>query len=197
MDDRKDLGDAFVNDVWGNVLYAYTEGWFWTKWAELAKGGHAEALVDYLQKEWIPCRHRWAHYHTNKVFHLGNTSTNRVESSHSSLKSWLHGSTHKTDTFFLSYHGLMESQGVEIRKLLEDSRLKVFSVWEPPYGKLNTEVSLWAIELLEKDRKSKKSCHCVLKPTRGLPCTCTVRQIVEAGKLVSKHDLHPFWATLD
>ncbi|CAN0843566.1 PKS-NRPS hybrid synthetase cheA [Linum grandiflorum] len=128
MDDRKDLGDAFVNDVWGNVLYAYTEGWFWTKWAELAKGGHAEALVDYLQKEWIPCRHRWAHYHTNKVFHLGNTSTNRVESSHSSLKSWLHGSTHKTDTFFLSYHGLMESQGVEIRKLLEDSRLKVFTL---------------------------------------------------------------------
>ncbi|CAN1240221.1 hypothetical protein LINGRAPRIM_LOCUS2648, partial [Linum grandiflorum] len=154
--------------------------------------------VQYLTAEWLPCRHRWARCYTNSVFHLGNTSTNRVESSHSSFKSWLNSSSHKTDTLILCYDALMSTQVIEVRKLLEDSRLNVFiGTWVPPYGQLNTEVSLWAIQLLKESQETEFSCFCVLRETKGLPCRCEVRRLMEAGKLLTKLNLHRFWETLD
>ncbi|CAN1240006.1 hypothetical protein LINGRAPRIM_LOCUS2568 [Linum grandiflorum] len=35
--------------------------------------------MTYVTSEWLPCSMKWAHCYTNKVFHIGNTSTNRVE----------------------------------------------------------------------------------------------------------------------
>ncbi|CAN1240223.1 hypothetical protein LINGRAPRIM_LOCUS2648 [Linum grandiflorum] len=89
---------------------------------------YKKAVVQ-LIAEWLPCRHRWARCYTNSVFHLGNTSTNRVESSHSSFKSWLNSSSHKTDTLILCYDALMSTQVIEVRKLLEDSRLNVINTF--------------------------------------------------------------------
>ncbi|CAN1220649.1 hypothetical protein LINGRAPRIM_LOCUS20 [Linum grandiflorum] len=92
----------------------------------------------------------------------------------------------------------MSTQVIEVRKLLEDSRLKVFTgTWVPPYGQLNTDFSLWAIQLLKESQEAEFSCFCVLRETKGLPCRCEVRRLMEAGKLLTKLNLHRFWATLD
>ncbi|CAI0405973.1 unnamed protein product [Linum tenue] len=81
----------------------------------------------HLRGEWLPCRERWANCYTNRIFHIGNTSTNRVESMHSSLKKWLATSTHKIDTLFLRFHTSVNGRVIELRKDLEDSLSKVFS----------------------------------------------------------------------
>ena len=62
----------------------------------------------------------------------------------------------------------MEGQVLEVRKMLEHSRQKTIMIWDPPYGMLNTEVSLWAIQLLDEDGKLVRSCTCGLRPTKGL-----------------------------
>ncbi|KAH1222136.1 hypothetical protein GmHk_12G035375 [Glycine max] len=44
-------------------------------------------FVDYVKETWIiPHKEKFVSAWTNKVMHLGNTTTNRVESAHSSLK---------------------------------------------------------------------------------------------------------------
>ncbi|CAN1220647.1 PKS-NRPS hybrid synthetase cheA [Linum grandiflorum] len=101
----KDAGEAFIKGPWKKVLNAYNEKWFWAQWYELVNAGYGDELVQYLTAEWLPCRQKWARCYTNSVFHLGNTSTNRVESSHSSFKSWLNSSSHKrTHCFFVMTH---------------------------------------------------------------------------------------------
>ena len=70
-------------------------------------------------------------------------------------------------------------------------------IWDPLSGMLNTEVSLWAIQLLDEDRKSVRSCTCVLRPTKGFPCRHKVQRCLDAGQLLQKTHLHRFWATLD
>ena len=83
--------------------------------------------MEYLTSEWLPCKTQWAHCDTNQVFHIGNTSTNRVESQHSSLKSWYNSSNQAVDTLFEGYHASIDGQVIEIQKALDDSCAKVFT----------------------------------------------------------------------
>ncbi|CAI0448970.1 unnamed protein product [Linum tenue] len=151
--------------------------------------------MDYLRSEWIPCAKRWAHCYTNCVFHIGNTSTNRVESMHSSLKKWLATSTHKIDTLFLRFHTSVEGRVIELKKDLEASLSKVFALaYGPPYGNLNKEVSLWAIELMmeERGREIVRRCGCGLHETHGLPCKCKMDEYSVAGVELYPYHLHRF-----
>ncbi|CAL1399754.1 unnamed protein product [Linum trigynum] len=155
--------------------------------------------MDYLRGEWLPCRERWANCYTNRIFHIGNTSTNRVESMHSSLKKWLATSTHKIDTLFLRFHTSVNGRVIELRKDLEDSLFKVFALaYGPPYVNLNTTVSLWEVELLmeERERKIVQGCGCRIHETHGLPCKCKMDELSVAGVELHHHHLHPFWSSL-
>ncbi|CAI0463636.1 unnamed protein product [Linum tenue] len=127
----RESAEAFVAGHWQTLMNANTQRGFQQRWVDLqnSEWGRNLRFMNYLKGEWIPCAQRWAHCYTNRVFHIGNTSTNRVESAHSSLKKWLASSTHKIDTLFLRYHTSIEGKVTELRKDLEDSRLKVFSIF--------------------------------------------------------------------
>ncbi|CAI0383748.1 unnamed protein product [Linum tenue] len=127
-------------------------------------------------------------------------STNRVESSHSSLKSWINTSRHKIDSLFMRFHACVEGRVIELRKDLEESRLKVFTwAYGPPFVHLNNKVSSWAIELLrgEGSRKNVERCGCVLPETYGLPCLCTMQRFSNNGLELYPHHLHRFWSSLN
>ncbi|CAI0447735.1 unnamed protein product [Linum tenue] len=68
----------------------------------------------------------------------------------------------------------------------------------PPYGHLNMEVSLWAIELLMKERAREivQRCGCRLHETHGLPCKCKMDALSDAGMELHPHHLHRFWSSL-
>ncbi|CAN0914754.1 hypothetical protein LINGRAHAP2_LOCUS28746 [Linum grandiflorum] len=72
-------------------------------------------MIKYLTSEWLPYNRKWAHC----------TSTNKVESQHSSLKSWLNTSTSHTtscDCVIATTHGiscqcmlaLLEKDGMDL-----------------------------------------------------------------------------------
>ena len=117
----RDTSECFVVRPWGKVLNARTSQMFFAKWYNFVNGGWNTELVEYLIAEWLPCKCKWAFCDMNKVFHLGNTSTNRVESMHSSLKTWPHTSVNKVINFFVHTIDLCWGQVMEIRKLLEDA----------------------------------------------------------------------------
>ena len=83
--------------------------------------------MSYLGSEWLPYKTQWGHCNMNQVFHIRNTSTNRVESQHSSLKSWYNSLNQAIDTLFEGYHDSIDGQVIEIQKVLDDSCGKVFT----------------------------------------------------------------------
>ncbi|KAI5673942.1 hypothetical protein M9H77_14306 [Catharanthus roseus] len=61
---------------------------------------------------------------TKRVMHFGVETTNRVESEHSVLKLWLSTCHGDLDTVFLNIYSLIQSQIVDIKGSLENSRTK-------------------------------------------------------------------------
>ncbi|CAL1357184.1 unnamed protein product [Linum trigynum] len=103
--------------------------WSWTQEGFLQKINGFERfwteknikMVDYVRGEWLPHQTMWAKCYTNHVFHLGNTSSNRVESSHSSFKTFHVSGRGAIDTYFAKNHNYMEHQFLEVVNELHKS----------------------------------------------------------------------------
>ncbi|KAL5123971.1 Protein FAR1-RELATED SEQUENCE 5 [Glycine soja] len=90
---QKDAWD-YVMDCWGCLTDCPSEQQFdeCLKKFEMACTPWP-MFVDYVKETWIiPHKEKFVSAWTNKVMHLGNTTTNRVESAHSSLKRLLQNS---------------------------------------------------------------------------------------------------------
>ena len=126
---NEESAEAFVHGRWNKVLYAFSDEDFKEEWDSMVDSDWARigGLMEYLTGEWLPCKTQWAHCDTNKVFHIGNTSTNRVESQHSSLKTWYNSSNQAVDSLFEGYHASIEGQVIEVQKALDDSSAKVLT----------------------------------------------------------------------
>ncbi|CAI9115624.1 OLC1v1016584C1 [Oldenlandia corymbosa var. corymbosa] len=57
-------------------------------------------VLTYIQKTWLVVDYKFIKAWTNAVFHMGNTTTGRVESAHKQLKTWLETSTASLDTLW-------------------------------------------------------------------------------------------------
>ncbi|CAI0431852.1 unnamed protein product [Linum tenue] len=60
------------------------------------------------------------------------------------------------------------------------------------------EVSLWAIELLMKERAREivERCGCRLHEPHGLPCKCKMDAVSDVGVELHPHNLHRLWSSL-
>ncbi|CAN0920617.1 hypothetical protein LINGRAHAP2_LOCUS32142 [Linum grandiflorum] len=142
-----------------------------------SRWGQITTLMAYVTSEWLPCSMKWAHCYTNEIFHIGNTSTNRVEPQHSSFKKWLNTSTSHVDTLFETYQCCMEGQIIEVQRDLDESHAKVYNyAHRPPFAFVNNVISLWAIELIyeQVNKPSDYECDCVISDTHGIPCNCVL-----------------------
>ncbi|CAN0918350.1 Protein FAR1-RELATED SEQUENCE 5 [Linum grandiflorum] len=122
-----DAVEAFVSGTWNKILFASSIQEFENAWEFMlsSRWGQITSLMEYVTSEWLPCSKKWAHCYSNEIFHIGNTSTNRVESQHSSFKKWLNTSTSHVDTLFEAYHCCMEGQIIEVQRDLDESHAKV------------------------------------------------------------------------
>ena len=122
-----EMAEAFVHGRWNKVLYALTDAEFFTEWENMVLSDWANigGLMEYLRSEWLPYKTQWAHCNTNEVFHIGCTSTNRVESHHSSLKTRYNSSNQGLNTLFEGYHASIEGQVIEVQRAIDESRSKV------------------------------------------------------------------------
>jgi hypothetical protein len=82
--------------AWNSVARSGEEADFDSTWGQLQSAYRAnhKPAVTYLESTWIPYKERFATPWTRHFFHLGTTTTSRVESAHRSIKSYVKVSTH-------------------------------------------------------------------------------------------------------
>ncbi|KAL5191388.1 hypothetical protein HKD37_04G010669 [Glycine soja] len=105
-------------------------------------------FVDYVKETWIiPHKEKFVSAWTNKVMHLENTTTNKVESAHSSLKRLLQNSLGDLCSVWDAMNNMIMLQHMEIKTSFETKRVDYAG-------------------------KNHSSCGCVVRTTLGLPCAC-------------------------
>ncbi|XP_074265793.1 uncharacterized protein LOC141588240 [Silene latifolia] len=187
---------------WYRVINASTIDEFRSAWECFSEKWEEMAL--YVISTWGKYRKKFVNCYTNQYFHLGNTATSRVESSHSLLKAWLKSNNLNLDTMWFRIHSMLEALHSKIRYELEVSRSRPRN-GDRVFSLLQENVSINAIEIMEEEIKRgielgnvlEEHCGCVLRVTHGLPCACALIQLQRTGKRVHLDDVHAFWRTLE
>ncbi|XP_050217461.2 uncharacterized protein LOC126669499 [Mercurialis annua] len=162
-------------------------------------------LIQYIEGTWLGHREKFVSCWTDLVLHFGNTTTCRVESAHAQLKQWLNSSTGALDTVWTKVDKVIQSQLIDIRKTLEDSR-RTIGVHRRgfPFDKLSCRVSHYCLDLISKELRRMRElstdvydrCGCVVRSTHQIPCACELRAVVDSGNPISLDSIHPFWTKL-
>ncbi|XP_014492691.1 uncharacterized protein LOC106755109 [Vigna radiata var. radiata] len=160
-------------------------------------------FFDYVNRTWImPHKTCFVKAWTNKVMHLGNTTTNRVESAHWNLKRLLGSSMGDLCSCWDAMHNVIVLQHNKIRASFEKSiNLKNDAYKALRYKILVGRVSRYALELIadEVDRVNNIGldngrCGCILSSTYGLPCACILARY-EPG-MIPIGEIHVIWTRL-
>ncbi|KAH1264842.1 hypothetical protein GmHk_01G000675 [Glycine max] len=150
----------------------------------------------------MPHKEKFVSAWTNKVVHLGNTTTNRVESAHSSLKRLLQNSIGDLCSVWDVVNNMITLQHTQIKASFETSTHVVGHVFQKTlYRRLLGMISRYALnqiaaelECVHYTGKNPSSCGCVVRTTLGLPCACELSKYV--GGYISLDSIHMFWRRL-
>ncbi|KAL5127975.1 hypothetical protein HKD37_14G040311 [Glycine soja] len=132
-------------------------------------------FVDYVCETWIvPHKEKFITTWTNKVMHLGNTTTNRV----------LHNSLGDLCSVWDAMNNKITLQHTQIKASFETSTHVVGHVYKKSlYKRLLGMVLRYALneivyefECVRYFRNNPSSCGCVLRTTLGLPCACELKR---------------------
>ncbi|KAH1233268.1 hypothetical protein GmHk_09G025748 [Glycine max] len=160
-------------------------------------------FVDYVNGTWIiPHKEKFITAWTNKVMHLGNTTTNRVESTHWALKRVLQNSLRDMCSVWDAMNNMITLQHVEIKASFETSTHVVGHVFKKIlYKRLLGMISRDAlneiaseVECLRYLDNNSSSCGCVMRSTHGLPCACELSKYT-AGS-IPVESVQIFWRRL-
>ncbi|KAH1232863.1 Protein FAR1-RELATED SEQUENCE 5 [Glycine max] len=195
----------YVMDSWGNLVDCPSEQEFPEHLQRFQVACSPWPMfIDYVCETWIvPHKEKFILAWTNKVMHLGNTTTNRVESAHWSLKRILQNSVGDLCSVWDAMNNMMMLQHTEIRASFETSTHVVGHVFKKTlYKRLLGMVSMYALNEIsvefERVRHLKdnvSSCGCVLRTTLGLPCACELQRY--EGGSIPLDAVHMYWRRLN
>ncbi|GAU25032.1 hypothetical protein TSUD_155060 [Trifolium subterraneum] len=161
---------------------------------------------DYVHEQWlIPHKERFVEAWTNKVMHLGNTTTNRAESAHWSLKRILQDSMGDICSVWEAASSMITLQHNEIKASFERSIFKKEHRHNTRlYVHLRGHVSRHALSHIvdEFDRVKyvgidKCSCRCIIRTTHGLPCACELAKYSMMPCAIPLDAIHIIWRKLN
>ncbi|XP_052730513.1 uncharacterized protein LOC108324532 [Vigna angularis] len=143
-------------DAWENVMDCVDESLF----AEYVNGFQYASsswplFFEYVNQTWIiPYSTYFVKFWTNKVMHLGNTTTNRAESAHWSLKKVLGNSMGDLCSCWDNIHNVIIVQHNKIKASFESSLLLTSDHFKGyTYRELIGRVSRYALDLIAKELK--------------------------------------------
>ncbi|XP_052736682.1 uncharacterized protein LOC128197877 [Vigna angularis] len=161
------------------------------------------ALMNVIANTWIiPYSTYFVQFWTNKVMHLGNTTTNRVESAHWSLKKVLGNSMGDLCSCWDSIHNVVILQHNKIKESFQRSLLLTSNPFKGYiYKKLIRRVSQYALDLIAKELETvqqiglnSSKCGCVLRRTFGVSYACELARY-DVG-LIPLGEFHIMWRRL-
>ncbi|KAH1241341.1 Protein FAR1-RELATED SEQUENCE 5 [Glycine max] len=184
----------YVMDCWGSLTDCPSEQQFdeCLKKFEVACAPWP-IFVDYVKETWIiPHKEKFVSAWTNKVMHLGNTTTNRL----------LQNSIGDLCSVWDVVNNMITLQHTQIKASFETSTHVVGHVFQKTlYRRLLGMVSRYALNQIaaELERvhyagKNPSSCGCVVRTTLGLPCACEISKYV--GGFIPLDSIHMFWRRL-
>ncbi|KAI5402994.1 hypothetical protein KIW84_050554 [Lathyrus oleraceus] len=162
-------------------------------------------FINYVKDTWLtPHRHRFVGAWINRVLHLGNTTTNRVESAHWKLKQMLGNIIGDMVKCWEAMNNNLRLQLGNIRASFQKSFYEVEHAHVSPfYGYLRDSVSRAALrriaeELLRVDYvgTNKQICGCTLRTSYGLPCACELGRYIVGGIPIPIDAVHVHWRKL-
>ncbi|XP_073223344.1 protein FAR1-RELATED SEQUENCE 8-like [Cicer arietinum] len=180
---KKDMQEPIL-ELWRKIVYCSEE----KEYEELLQVFEQACVdnimfFDYVRDTWLnPHKERFVEAWTNRVLHLGNTTTNRVESAHWSLKRFLE---HSKGDFCKAWNGMndmLKFQIIKIKGSFEISKGRKEHIHNNPFfEKLTWVVSKKALgDIVEEYKRvsyvgnDKDVCCCILRKTHGLPCAYIV-----------------------
>ncbi|KAL5165939.1 Protein FAR1-RELATED SEQUENCE 5 [Glycine soja] len=194
----------YVMDSWGTLVDCPSEYEFHESHQKFQVACSPWPMfIDYVNDTWIiPHKEKFITAWTNKVMHLGNTTTNRIESAHWALKRVLQNSVGDLCSVWDAMNNMITLQHVEIKASFETSTHVVGHVYKKTlYKRLLGMVSRDALNQIasEIDRlrylgNNLSSCGCVMRSTHGLPCACELSRYTASS--IPLESVHLFWRRL-
>ncbi|KAH1241928.1 PKS-NRPS hybrid synthetase [Glycine max] len=194
----------YVMDNWGTLVDCSSEQQFHESLQKFQVACSPWPMfIDYVNDTWIiPHKEKFITAWTNKVMHLGNTTTNRVESAHWALKRLLQNSLEDLCSVWDAINNMITLQHVEIKASFESSMHVVGHLFKKTlYKRLLGMVSRDALNQITSvvDRlrylgNNPSSYGCVMRSTHGLPCACELSRYT-AGS-IPVESIHIFWRRL-
>ncbi|KAH1197677.1 Protein FAR1-RELATED SEQUENCE 5 [Glycine max] len=189
----------YVMNAWGTLVDCPSEQQFdeYLKRFEMVCSPWS-MFVDYVKDTWIiPHKEKFVTAWTNKVMHLGNTTTNRVESAHWALKRVLQNSLGDLCSVWDAMNNMMTLQHTKIRASFETSIHIVGHVFkknliqEPSWNGFKIAAEF---ECVHYTGSNPSGCGCVMRTTHGLPCACELSKYVVG--CIPLDSIHMFWRRL-
>ncbi|KAL5122085.1 PKS-NRPS hybrid synthetase [Glycine soja] len=160
---------------------------------------------DYVKNTWlIPHKEKFVTAWTNRVMHLGNTATNRVEATHWRLKTLLQDSKEDMCSYWDAMKNMITLQHTEIEASFEKSKNVVEHRHNTPfYVKLVGFVSRSALSHITEEYDRVKTagidssiCGCIVRTTHGLPCACELARYSTMCHPIPLEAIHAHWRKL-
>ncbi|XP_058768863.1 uncharacterized protein LOC131642659 [Vicia villosa] len=165
----------------------------------------SKGFIDYVNDTWLtPHKHRFVEAWINQVLHLGNNTTNRVESAHWKLKQMLENSLGDLCKCWEAMNDNIKIQASNIRASFQKSFYEVEHAHTSPfYSNLRGLVSRAALRQIAEEwlrtnmvGTDTQKCGCTHKKVYGLPCACELGRYTLSGDAIPIEAIHIHWRKL-
>ena len=197
---------TLFNDRWKALTFSPSEVVYESRLADLhAKYGAVNGLMDYLVSTWLrDYKQCFISAWTDNIMHLGQTTTQRVEGAHATLKRHAGHCQANFETLFSVIDGMIQIQHTHIKASFEKSLNVIQHGFKDTiYGRLRGYVSQTALMLIasELDRAivvgtDEMLCGCDIRFTHGLPCAHELACHVRDGSPIQLQEIHLHWRKL-
>ncbi|KAK9104968.1 hypothetical protein Scep_021812 [Stephania cephalantha] len=199
-------GFARFMDRWTSVMYAKSEALFEVMMNDLrSEFGNVKGLLDYLENTCVKkYKEKFVPTWTNRIMHFGETTTQRVESAHSTLKLHLGNSQSNFETLWNVVDGILRIQHNNIKASFElNLNVVQHECIDELYRRLRGYVSQWGLKLIRDELErgedvghDSTGCGCEIRTRHGLPCAHELNFHKFVGTLIPLEDIHVYWRKL-
>src|SRR5947209_1843136 len=196
--------DQFLK-AWNHVTYAATEDEFNARWDTFKNDAPPEAIEYYIERQWLPEKHRFVRAWTNKHRHLDHIVTSRGESAHYRIKGYINTSTGTLLTVFDSLEEAHENEFKEITTSIMQEKQRIeHKLSHKLFDNTRNRISNWALyHALDQHRKVIYAqiegaeplgpCSGAFEKTLGIPCRHTIAARLLLNQPLAMDDFIKQW----
>ncbi|XP_045802207.1 uncharacterized protein LOC123895761 [Trifolium pratense] len=203
---KQDIFPRKVKNLWRDVVESPNEVEYQQRLNAFQQACvNSSNFVEYVNNTWLaPHKEQFVEAWTNRVMHLGNTTTNRVESAHWRLKQMLE---HSKGDLCKCLEGMNDNIILEVDKIKKSFQKSFYYAEKthnsPFFQYLRNFVSRAAMTLISDEMKridivgtDKNLCGCKLRSTCELPCACELSGYTTSGVPIPLDSVHGHWKKL-